>query len=71
MKTAYQHAKSLLKKAQSPHGFMASVNDVDNYKRIWTRDGVICGLAALLDGDEGLVNTMKATLETLAKQQHE
>jgi len=71
MKTAYQHAKSLLKKAQTSNGFLAGIDDVANYKRIWTRDGVICGLAALLDGDEGLVNTMKATLETLAKHQHE
>jgi GH15 family glucan-1,4-alpha-glucosidase len=69
--TAYQNAKSLLKKARSPNGFLAAVNDVANYKRIWARDGVICGLAALLDGDKDLVNTMKATLETLALHQHE
>ncbi len=71
MNKAYQKAKSLLTKAQSPNGFLAAVNDVANYKRIWARDGVICGLAALLDGDKDLVNTMKATLETLAKHQHE
>lgn len=68
---AYQNAKSLLEKAQSPHGFLAAVNDVANYKRIWARDGVICGLAALLDGDKDLINTMKSTLDTLAKHQHE
>ena len=68
---AYQNAKSLLQKAQSPNGFLASIDDVANYKRIWARDAVICGLAALLDGNEGLVNTMKATLQTLAKHQHE
>ncbi len=68
---AYKNAKSLLQKAQSPYGFLAAINDVANYKRIWARDGVICGLAALLDGDKDLVNTMKATLEALAVHQHE
>jgi GH15 family glucan-1,4-alpha-glucosidase len=68
---AYRKAKSLLQKAQSTHGFLAAINDVANYKRIWARDGVICGLAALLDGDKDLVKTMKATLETLATHQHE
>jgi len=68
--TVYVNAKSLLKKAQSPNGFLAAVNDVANYKRIWARDGVICGLAGLLDGEEDLVNTMKSTLETLANYQH-
>ncbi|RRO16775.1 glycoside hydrolase 100 family protein [Flavobacteriaceae bacterium 14752] len=71
MNLAYQQAKSLLQKAQSPNGFLAAINDVANYKRIWARDGVICGLAGLLDGDKTLVKTMKATLETLAKHQHE
>jgi len=67
----YQQAKSLLRKAQSPNGFLAAVNDVANYKRIWARDGVICGLAGLLDGEEDLVNAMKMTLETLAEHQHD
>ncbi len=71
MVQAYHQAKSMLQKAQSINGFLAAVNDVANYKRIWARDGVICGLAALLDGDKDLVKTMKATLETLAKHQHE
>lgn len=66
----YDKAKSLLKKAQSANGFLAGIDEVANYKRIWARDGVICGLAALLDGDKVLVNTMKATLNTLAKHQH-
>jgi GH15 family glucan-1,4-alpha-glucosidase len=70
-KHAYNQALSLLQKASSKNGFLAAVNDVANYRRIWARDGVICGLAALLDGDKDLVNTMKSTLETLAQHQHE
>ncbi len=68
---AYSNALTLLQKAQSPNGFLAAINDVANYKRIWARDGVICGLAGLLDGDKNLVHTMKTTLETLAQHQHE
>ena len=43
---AYQNAKSLIQKAQTPNGFLAGIDDVANYKRIWVRDGVICGLIA-------------------------
>jgi hypothetical protein len=31
---------------------LASAQDISNYKRVWARDGVICGLAALASGDE-------------------
>lgn len=57
--------------ASSPHGFLASANEITNYKRVWARDGVICGLAALLDGDKNLIGTTKETLLTLAEHQHE
>ncbi|MCF6347385.1 MAG: fructofuranosidase/invertase [Flavobacteriaceae bacterium] len=69
--TNYIKAKELLLKASTDQGFLASANDIANYKRVWARDGVICGLAALLDGDEALINTFKNTLLTLAKNQHE
>lgn len=62
---------SLLAVARTDRGFLASASDVDNYKRIWARDGVICGLAALLSSDASLVKTFKATLQTLANHQHE
>ena len=42
---SYIKAKELLAKASSEKGFLASANDITNYKRIWARDGVICGLA--------------------------
>jgi hypothetical protein len=40
-------AIELLQKASSSEGFLASAQDISNYKRVWARDGVICGLAAL------------------------
>lgn len=69
--TPYQHSIKLLKKVASPQGFLASANDIANYKRVWARDGVICGLAAILDGDPELVLAFKNTLQTLANHQHQ
>jgi GH15 family glucan-1,4-alpha-glucosidase len=68
--TAYHKAIDLLHKVASPYGFLASAENTTNYKRVWARDGVICGLAALASGDEKLIATFKKTLETLAKHQH-
>lgn len=64
-------AIELLQRASSTEGFLASAQDISNYKRVWARDGVICGLAALASGDEELIGTFKHTLETLANNQHE
>lgn len=66
----YQKAIQLLHNVSSPQGFEASANDISNYKRVWARDGVICGLAALASEDELLINTFEKTIETLAKHQH-
>lgn len=67
---SYQKALDLLRRCSTPQGFLASAQPVSNYQRVWARDGVICGLAALLSGDAALIATFKATLETLAKHQH-
>ncbi len=66
----YNKAIELLQKCSSIEGFLASAQDISNYKRVWARDGVICGLSALATGDETLIETFKKTLETLAKNQH-
>lgn len=66
----YHKAIELLHKVATPNGFLASAENTTNYKRVWARDGVICGLAALASGDEHLINTFKNTLETLANYQH-
>ena len=64
-----KEALDLLRKCGTPHGFLAAGNDVRNYARVWSRDGCICGLAALCAGDEGLLDTFAATLRTLAEHQ--
>lgn len=67
---AYSKAIDLLHEVASPKGFLASAENTSNYKRVWARDGVICGLAALASGDKHLIETFKNTLETLAENQH-
>jgi GH15 family glucan-1,4-alpha-glucosidase len=69
-KIAYQKAIDLLHRVSSPNGFLASAENTTNYNRVWARDGVICGLAALASGDEKLIATFKNTLKTLADHQH-
>ena len=68
--SAYQKAIALLHEVSTENGFLASAENTSNYKRVWARDGVICGLAALASGDEKLIATFKNTLETLAQHQH-
>ena len=67
----YDKAIELLHKVSTPYGFLASAENTSNYQRVWARDGVICGLAALVSDDRKLIETFKSTLETLAKYQHE
>jgi GH15 family glucan-1,4-alpha-glucosidase len=67
---AYNKAIDLLQKVSSSEGFLASAQNISNYKRVWARDGVICGLAALASGDKELIETFRHTLETLADNQH-
>jgi len=69
--TTYYKALELLKRVSTPHGFLASAEATSNYQRVWARDGVICGLAALASGDKSLIATFEATINTLATYQHE
>ena len=67
----YEKSIELLLKCSTEKGFVASAQDISNYKRVWARDGVICGLSALASGHRELIKTFKNTLLTLAKHQHE
>ncbi|MFW5704933.1 MAG: amylo-alpha-1,6-glucosidase [Nanoarchaeota archaeon] len=71
VKLAYEKAKEILELCSSEHGFLASSVNKDNYKRVFSRDGVIIGLAALLTGDKNHIETFKKTLKTLADFQGE
>lgn len=70
MMGAYQKAIALLEKASSSRGFLASTQQHDNYKRVWTRDGVVNGLASLLTDNAVLIKTFRLTLETIFSHQH-
>ncbi|MFQ5594577.1 MAG: amylo-alpha-1,6-glucosidase [Anaerolineae bacterium] len=66
---AYQRATDLLRTCLTEAGFLASVTEIDNYPRVWARDGAITGLAALLADDENLIDGFRRTLDTLAQHQ--
>ncbi|HLQ28091.1 MAG TPA: glycoside hydrolase 100 family protein [Ktedonobacteraceae bacterium] len=66
---AYSRSLEMVRRCLSPAGFVASPTDVDNYARIWARDGVITGLAALTSGDTDLIAGMERTLSTLRQHQ--
>ncbi len=67
---AYRKAIELLETVSTNQGFLASATHETNYKRVWARDGVICGLAALASGNVNLIKTFENTLLTLEKHQH-
>ena len=67
----YHKSIEFLRQCSSPEGFLASAQNVSNYQRVWARDGVICGLAALASGDEQLIETFRKTLKILANNQHQ
>ena len=59
-------ALDLLRRSLTPAGFVASPHDAANYRRVWARDGVVCGLAGLASGDPDLTDGLRRTLLTLA-----
>lgn len=62
-------ALDLLRRCATPAGFIAAVPERDNYRHVWARDGVICGLAGRAAGDDGMGDALARTLRTLAKRQ--
>lgn len=61
----HKQAEDILRRAATPHGFVASITHKANYRRIWSRDGVITSLAVLMMNDDDLTHTVLATLRTL------
>ncbi len=66
---AYQRSLALLRRCLTPVGYVASPVQIDNYARIWARDGVITGLAALVSGEADLIDGLRRTLTTLGQYQ--
>lgn len=65
----YTKALEALRACGSEDGFLSSPSDSSNYRRVWGRDGSILTLAALLSGDEDLIETGRRTLLTLVEHQ--
>jgi hypothetical protein len=65
----YRRAIELLQVCSSDDGFLAAPSEKANYRRVWSRDGVIIGLAALMTGDAALIETFRRSLSILAKHQ--
>ncbi len=66
----YNEALETLRELTTSKGILASTIESDNYKRIWARDSIICGIAGLLAEDKTIVQGLKASLLTLAKYQN-
>jgi len=66
---ALQKARGLVKDCVTDSGFLASPTPHENYRRIWSRDGIIIGLAALMSEENELVEALGKTLKTLAECQ--
>ena len=62
-------AWQLLDNLSTPNGFLASTLDEDNYKRIWSRDSMVCGMAALITKAPKHLEAFKNSLLTLAENQ--
>ena len=69
-KLTYSKAIDLLKNGLLKEGFVAALDQQDNYQRVWARDGIITGLSALLTDDPTLIEGMKRTLISLKQHQH-
>lgn len=68
---AYGRSVEMIRELSTEHGFIASKTDKDNYKRVFSRDGVILGLASLSIGEKDLIECFKQTLITLKEFQGE
>lgn len=64
---AYTRSLALLRTCLAPMGYVASPVQVDNYARVWARDGVITGLAGLASGESDLLDGLRRTLATLGQ----
>ena len=62
-----QEAKALLRNASSKYGIKASLEDKDNYNRIWARDSAVSGLAIITSGLEDLYPGLHSSLLLLQK----
>ncbi|MFQ6611089.1 MAG: glycoside hydrolase 100 family protein [Fidelibacterota bacterium] len=62
---AYQISLNQLRNALTKHGYLASMTEELNYKRVFARDGIITGLAGLVSGETDLIKGLSTTLSSL------
>ena len=62
-------AKQLLREVLTPQGFLASPVEHTNYRRLWARDGIMCGLVGLAIDDSELIGGLRDHLLSLAAHQ--
>ncbi len=67
----HKDAIALLHRLVTPQGLLASTIAADNYKRVWARDAMVCGLAGIVLDDPIILEGLKNSLLTLAKYQHQ
>lgn len=65
---ARKHALEILHGCATPYGFRASA-DLAGYPQIWGRDSAVTLLGAIASGDADLIQTGRASLETLGNRQ--
>lgn len=65
----YAQAVEHLRRCSTTRGFWASTVDRANYRRVWGRDSMIIGLAALLTGQADLMQAFRESILTLAQHQ--
>ncbi|MPZ89393.1 MAG: hypothetical protein GEU81_15255 [Nitriliruptorales bacterium] len=65
----YRRSLVLLRAVTGPGGFTAAAEQTAASQHVWSRDGVVCGLAALLSGDQELIHALARTLNTLRNYQ--
>lgn len=63
-------ALQLLREACTEFGIMASPEAQDNYRRLWSRDSMVAGIAALPSDDEQVLEAFRQSVLTLAEYQH-
>jgi hypothetical protein len=71
LQAIHKDAVSLLHRLCTDDGILASTIEADNYKRIWARDSIVCGLAGVLLKDKVILEGLKNSLITLSGSQHE
>ncbi|MFW6283748.1 MAG: glycoside hydrolase 100 family protein, partial [Minisyncoccales bacterium] len=66
---SFEKAIDVLRENSTENGFLASGTEKNNYKRVWSRDGVVQGIASLMSEDKYLIDVFKKNLLTLKKFQ--